>query len=102
MTWEIAEDGRYRYNQMGWIGSMFAGLDHNLEVIPDPPSSQFEFDFQEEGCKHKWQDDDGPKGLGFYCNKCGGFRELEVISKKHKKTYQEVYEIMQQDEHLKF
>lgn len=50
---------------------------------------------------HRWYDDDGDKGMGFYC-KCGAFREVNFGDPWAGKTNQEVYEMLQKDGHLKF
>jgi hypothetical protein len=85
-----------RYNSYKWMGHIFEdekpefGSEwKQLDLFIDPTAHV-----------HKWYDDDGEKGMGFYCE-CGAFREVSLLDPYHGKTYQEVYEIMQRERHLK-
>ena len=70
-----------------------------LEELGAESDRQLELNFEDTRCKHKFEDDG--ENLRLVCTKCGYYHDVSFRNPYDGKTYQEVYEIMQRERHLK-
>ena len=75
-----------------------------LEDLFEEPSKkvepeQLELPLEHTLCKHTLVDDG--ENMRIICTKCGYYREVSFLDTWEGKTYQEIYEILQKDFHLK-
>ena len=94
---EVDVMGLYRHPDR-LMKSIIDGMDPKPE---EPGWEQLEIRFNNDPEHiHKWYDNDGEQGLGFYCE-CGAFSEVSFRDPWEGKTNQEVYEMMQKDKRYK-
>ena len=82
-----------------WRSNWFQGLFFNNEEPPNEPV-QLELDLEHTCCAHKFVDDGDE--MCIRCLKCGYSSEISFIDERDGKTYQEIYEMIQQERGLKF
>jgi hypothetical protein len=93
----MAELTRYRDTRMDGIFScIFSDI---IRKVNDP--IQLELPLHHTLCKHELYDNEGDKGMGWYCKKCDYFDEVYLINPMEGLTMQECYEYLQEVKHLK-